>query len=412
MSRFLTSLWLTAAAVAVFAPATVAAATLKTLYNFCSKPDCTDGKTPAAGLLIDARGNLYGTTTRGGAGSGTVFRLAPHRMLTVLHDFAPTPSSDGAAPDTPLVMDAAGRLYGATRHGGDTPSLAGAGVVFRLSPGKFTERILHEFCSEPHCADGYGPNGVILGGGGELYGATTDADPDTTGGVIFDLRRNGASNKTDFDSVYAFPYPLSPSAALVAGASGALYGAIGNTKPLGPTWGTVFALNPGFATPQVLHDFCSQPGCADGFDPTDLIATNSGDLYGTTAMGGAGPFGQGGTLFSLTPDATEAHWRLRILHSFCEKRNCADGASPSGLVMDAAGNLYGTAGAGRAAGGLVFRLGAGGSYHVLYKFCSEANCADGSAPHGPLVLDKAGNLYGVTGGAGVHGGGTVFELTP
>jgi uncharacterized repeat protein (TIGR03803 family) len=412
MSRFLTSLWLAAAAVVVFAPATVAAAALKTLYNFCSKPNCTDGKKPAAGLIMDAAGNLYGTTSEGGAGGGTVFRLAPDGILTVLHAFVPRASSDGAAPEAPLVMDAAGRLYGTTRHGGATSSLADAGVVFELSPSDFKERILYEFCSEPHCADGYGPNGIIRGSGGDLYGATTDAEPDITGGVIFRLMPGGPAGKAGFDPFYAFPYPRSPSAALVADASGALYGAIGNTKPLGPTWGTVFALHPGFSTPQVLHDFCSLPRCADGFHPTDLIVMDSGVLYGTTAMGGDGPFGQGGTLFSLTPDATEAHWRFTLLHSFCEKHNCADGASPSGLVIDAAGDLYGTAGAGHAGGGLVFRLGAGGHYVVLHDFCSEANCADGSAPYGPLILDRSGNLYGVTGGGGANGEGTVFELTP
>lgn len=413
MRRLRSLLWVAAAAaIAGVVPESATAATLKTLYSFCSEPHCADGKTPAAGVIMDSAGNLYGTTVNGGAGNGTVFRLAPDGKLTVLHAFRSHVSTDGSSPDAPLIMAPDGRLFGATRQGGDTPFLANAGTIFELSPRSFAEKILYAFCSEPRCADGNGPNGVIFGSGGDLYGVTGAAEPDLTGGVIFRVSIAGPAAKAGFDAFYAFPYPLSPSTGLVADAGGTLYGAVANAKPSSETLGMVFALYPSNTSPTVLYRFCLQPHCADGFHPRDLITTPSGTLYGTTAAGGAGPYGQGGTLFSLTPNATSARWKFRVLYSFCQKSRCADGASASGLVMDAAGNLYGTAGAGHEAAGLVFRFSAAGSYQVLYRFCSESNCTDGSAPYGPLILDRSGNLYGTTGGGGAHNKGTVFELTP
>jgi uncharacterized repeat protein (TIGR03803 family) len=413
MSRFRNLLSVAAAAaVAGVAPGSATAATLKTLYSFCSQPRCVDGKRPAAGVIMDSAGNLYGTTVSGGAGTGIVFRLAPDGGLTVLHAFASQASADGAAPDAPLIMAPDGTLFGAARHGGDTPFLVGAGAIFELSPKSRAEEILYDFCSDPHCADGSSPNGILFGNGGDLYGVTSTAESDLTGGVLFRLSSTGPAASARFGPVYAFPYPLSPSTALVAGAGGTLYGAVSNAKPSTRTLGMVFALYPSARSPTVLYRFCSRPRCADGFHPTDLLATPSETLYGTTAAGGDGPYGQGGTLFSLTPNATNSRWKFRLLYSFCQKKNCADGASPLDLVIDAAGNLYGTAGAGREAGGLVFRFSATGSYQVLYRFCSESNCADGSAPHGPLIMDRSGHLYGTTGGGGANNDGTIFELTP
>jgi uncharacterized repeat protein (TIGR03803 family) len=403
-------------ALALLWPAAVAdAATLKTLYSFCAQPGCAVGNSPAAGVVIDAAGNLYGTTAQGGvvdsagtAGRGTVFRLAPDGTLTVLHVFPPQfpPSQDGAGSQSALILDPAGTLYGATRYGGATAGLTEAGTVFALSP-KGGERVLYDFCSQPHCADGYSPTGLVRGRDGALFGATQLAQSDITGGVIFRLAPRG-----EFSVLYAFPYPLHPSAALVADAAGTLYGALSPLQAVGPDWGSLFALDPAHPAPRTLHNFCAEPGCADGFAPRELIAAADGALYGATAMGGNGSHGQGGTVFRLKRDPAKGGWDFTVLHGFCRQPQCADGAGPAGLALDGAGNLYGVAAAGPNDAGLVFRIAPDRSYTRLYAFCSQPQCSDGMAPYGPLILDAAGNLYGVAGGGGANGGGTVFELTP
>jgi uncharacterized repeat protein (TIGR03803 family) len=181
MSRFRIWPWIAAgAAFAGLADGAVSAATLKTLYNFCALPHCADGRIPQTGVITDSGGNLYATTAAGGAGNGTVFRLAPDGKLTVLHVFAAQASADGAPPDAPLIMAPDGHLYGAMRLGGDTPFLADAGGIFELSPENLTEKVLYNFCSEPNCAGGYGQHGVIRVKGGDLYGTTKAAEPDLT----------------------------------------------------------------------------------------------------------------------------------------------------------------------------------------------------------------------------------------
>jgi uncharacterized repeat protein (TIGR03803 family) len=138
----------------------------------------------------------------------------------------------------------------------------------------------------------------------------------------------------------------------------------------------------------------------------------AGNLYGTTSAGG-GTFG--GVVFKLAPDGTET-----VLYSFCSQSGCADGSDPeAGLIMDGAGNLYGTTYSGGSAGfagrGVVFRLAPDGTETVLYSFCSQSNCADGSYPEAGLIMDGAGNLYGTTVSGGSTSGagpGVVFMVTP
>jgi len=177
-------------------------------------------------------------------------------------------------------------------------------------------------------------------------------------------------------------------------------------------------------TEKLLHNF--NYNGTDAWGPFGtLIRDAGGNLYGTTVDGGA--YGDG-TVFEVTP-TVGGGWTEQVLHSFGEG---TDGAGPyAGLMFDAAGNLYGTTGAGgnftaycsQYGCGTVFELtpnGSGGWTETgLYRFCSQANCADGQGPqYGSLVLDAAGNLYGTTYGGGIDGSycnsgcGTVFELTP
>jgi uncharacterized repeat protein (TIGR03803 family) len=159
---------------------------------------------------------------------------------------------------------------------------------------------------------------------------------------------------------------------------------------------------------KVLHRFTDGN---DGGTPTSLIFDADGNLYGTAETGGTSGMG---TVFKLTPNS-DGSWTESVLYSFCSLTNCADGASPSGtLIFDAAGNLYGTTQLGGASGyGTVFELTpkSDGSWteSVLHSFRGGA---DGFQPLDGVIFDAAENLYGLTISGGSSNRGTVFKLTP
>jgi uncharacterized repeat protein (TIGR03803 family) len=230
------------------------------LYTFCSLSNCVDGGQPRAGLLMDQRGELYGTTQAGDTQrqqGGTVFKLTPPSVKggqwteTVLYKFCSINAClDGAAPQANLIMDEQGALFGTTVTGG----ARNQGTVFKLTPptvtgSSWTETVLYSFCSVAVCADGAVPvSGLIMDKHGTLFGTTESG------------------------------------------------GSIGH--------GTVFKLTPpttapGQWTETVLYRFCSPSNCADGFQPNaDLIMDSRGALYGTTNSGGSNG---GGTVFKLIP---------------------------------------------------------------------------------------------------------------
>jgi uncharacterized repeat protein (TIGR03803 family) len=158
------------------------------LYSFCSRTNCGDGEIPIAGLTFDQAGNLYGMTDGGGAtGGGTAFKLTPHSdgswTESVLYRFT---GMDGSQPNS-VILDAAGNLYGTTALGGKLNcSPIGCGVVFKLAPnskGGWNEIVLHTFADHP----GANPNaGLILDPAGNLYG-TTEGDLSTTFGSVFEI---------------------------------------------------------------------------------------------------------------------------------------------------------------------------------------------------------------------------------
>ncbi len=190
--------------------------------------------------------------------------------------------------------------------------------------------------------------------------------------------------------------------ALAQAANGDFYG---TTSGEGP--GTVFKITPN-GTLTTLHSFCSQSNCADGFGPDGaLVQATNGDLYGTTA-GGGGPIGAG-TVFKITPAGA-----LTTLYSFCPQGPpCTGGSSPyAGLVQGTDGNFYGTtSGGGAYGGGTVFEITPSGTLTMLYSFCSQTGCTDGSVPYAGLVQGTDGNFYGTTTGFGEAGTyGTVFSL--
>jgi uncharacterized repeat protein (TIGR03803 family) len=185
--------------------------------------------------------------------------------------------------------------------------------------------------------------------------------------------------------------------------------------------GTVFSVNPSTGKEKVLYTFCSRGRrCLDGTQPNSLTFLN-GRFYGTTYRGGTGLDGKGhGTVFALNP-ATRTE---KVLYSFCSKQNCVDGNDPGSLI-GGGGMLYGTTNTGGAGDnnpcpscGTAFSVDPRtGAETVLYSFCSQQNCTDGSNPN-PTLMDINGTLYGATIGGGAHGCGngqacgTVFSLDP
>ncbi len=325
-----------------------------------------NGKSPFASLILDASGNLYGTTAIGGnsgkgcgggyegQGCGAVFELSPQAgggwTEKVLYSFKDN-GTDGYDPMASLILDAAGNLFGTTSSGGANQYY---GTVFELTPsasGAWTETVLRSFTFNG--MDGNGPlNPLIFDAAGNLYGTTGFGG--NGGGAVFEL-----------------------------------------THKAGKIW-----------TEKTLYSFS---GGTDGSTPNALIFDASGNLYGTTYLGGL--YG-GGTVFEMKPEAG-GRWAVKVLYSFPNPGT--DGYKPyGGLALDA-GVLYGTTNLGGAYGyGTAFELkpltGGGWAYKVLHSFGSGQ---DGQSPYAGLVVDAAGNLYGTT----AHGGannvyGTVFEVIP
>ena len=307
-----------------------------------------DGQLPAAGLIFDAAGALYGTTEHGGgSGYGTVFKLTPPTtsggawIETILFSFAGPyiGGGDGAYPEAGLISDASGALYGTTVNGGTECSDGGCGTVFKLTPpvvsgGAWTESLLYKFTS----SDGSPHAGLIFDSSGALYG--------TTLGTVFKLTPPANSDGARTESVlhlFGSGDGLDPYAGLIFDASGALYG---TTFHGGTTnGGTIFKLTPptisgGAWTETVLYSFNNNTSSGGGAVlAAGLIFDAAGALYGTTQAGGADEFG---TIFKLTPPASKGGaWTERVLHSFTGTGG--DGQFPdAGLILDTAGALYGT----------------------------------------------------------------------
>jgi uncharacterized repeat protein (TIGR03803 family) len=294
------------------------------LYNFLCAPG--DGAYPAAALVRDSAGNLYGTTSGGGAfgpGFGTVFKLDPAGHETVLHSFN-FDGVDGAYPYAGLLMDPAGNLYGTTNGGG--PS--GYGTVFKLDPAG-NETILYSFTGGSDGAFPYA--GLIADSSHNLFGTTygggTSSNCNGGCGSVFKLDPSGT--ETVLHSFTGGSDGSVPYAGLIMDSSGNLYG---TTSSYGATsgFGTVFKLLPSGAE-TVLYRFT---GGNDGATPfASLVRDPSGNLFGTTYEGGASNVG---TVFRVDPAGKET-----VLHSFTS--TSTDGYKPfAGLVPGPSGNLYGT----------------------------------------------------------------------
>lgn len=336
-----------------------------------------DGGAPYAGLTKDGAGNLYGTTNSGGytggncasnGGCGIVFKLTRKNSAWVampLHTFRGNDQNDGAGPSARVIFEPDGSLYGTTAEGGGTScsipkGLSGCGTVFRLTPPPtactnavcpWTETVLYRFSGG---SDGAYPLAeIVFDKAGNFYGTTE------YGGVRYDT-------------------------------------------------GVVFELTPssGGWTESTVYRFGNQG--SGGLNPVaEVTFDQSGHIYGTTAFGGY--YGTG-TVFELT--YTGSFWVEKTLYSIEQTIPLA------GVIFDQIGNLYGAMTEDQQTGGAVFELSPSGSGWVeqtLYSFPSDG--AGGFGPAQSLIMDGAGNLYGTTvqdpdNGCGGWGCGTVFKLTP
>jgi uncharacterized repeat protein (TIGR03803 family) len=366
---------------------------------------------PESALVFDAAGNLYGTTTYGGTGDGSVFELSPTPdgswSEKILYTFS---GPDGALPECALIFDAAGNLFGTTMYGG---AHLGFGNVFELSPtadGHWTEKTLHSFID--NFFEGANPfSALVFDADGNLYG-TTALGGSSDAGTIFELSPTPGGDWTEtilhnFNRNTEGGFPIG---ALIFDAGGNLYGA---TYGLGGNdYGIVFELSPSTVGNWTLHDLHDFGSGTDGrYAEGSVIADAAGNLYGTTQFGGTH---HDGVVFELSPDASGG-WTERVLHNF---GNGDGGIIYSGLIFDKSGNLYGTTSEGGGGEcsfgngcGTVFELSPDGNGHwertLLLKFGSAKH---GYSSTGSLIFDGAGNLYGTTDLGGAFGGGTVFEI--
>jgi len=272
--------------------------TLTSLYTFCSKTGCTDGYQAFAGLFLATNGNLYGTTSTGGAhGSGTVFKIAPAGTLSTLYSFcSQTGCADGVLPLAGLVQGTDGKFYGTTHSGG---AHGNYGTVFKIIPtGTPTLTTLYSFCSQTGCTDGTQPYaGLIQASDGNFYGTTLGGGTNHNG-TVFKITPTGT-----LTTLHRFVHTdgFAPSAGLVQATDGNFYGTTSEGGANGH--GTVFKITPGGTnTLATLHNFSGPDGSGVNGVIGGLVQDTNGNFYGTTAYGGASNVCTGGcgTVFSLS----------------------------------------------------------------------------------------------------------------
>jgi uncharacterized repeat protein (TIGR03803 family) len=378
------------------------AQTEKVLYSFKGG---NDGTNPSTGLIADSAGNLFGTTTDGGsAGCGIVFELKPSQgggwTETVIYSFRC--GADGAAPAASLIFDKEGNLYGTTLTGGKHHD----GTVFRLtrSGGAWTESVLHAFTDK----DGaYPAASLIFGQAGNLYG-TTLLGGLFHGGTVFQLvLSDGVWTETVLHNFTGHGDGIDPAAALIKDQEGALYGTTmaDNIFKLSPP-------APGHAkwTFKSLYTF---DGGANGgpLSAGTLLAAKDGVLYGTQKFGGSAA--NAGAVFQLKPPSGQGGWTETTIYRFAGGSDglyplAGVIADAAGNLYGT------TAGDGQTSYGTVYRLtppkeGVDWSKTTLYAFTGGN---DGSGPSAGLIFGKQGVLYSTTVGGGSSGNGTVFKIVP
>ncbi|HUB67519.1 MAG TPA: choice-of-anchor tandem repeat GloVer-containing protein, partial [Candidatus Methylacidiphilales bacterium] len=503
--------------------------TVTILHSFGDGSVPNDGANPSAALIQGLDGNFYGTTTGGGAAgrgiynSGTVFKMTPQGVVTILHNFGDgSVPNDGQLPNAALIQASDGNFYGTTLLG-PVAGIGNYGTVFKMTPqGVVT--ILHSFGDGSVPNDGEWPQAALIqGSDGNLYG-TTRLGGTAGDGTIFELSlpssapvitsSNSATfamGESDSFTVIAPGIPpstfsatglpagtsINPTTGVISGiptqagnysvtitasngvspdatqslsitvveapptitssnsatftigqASSFTVTAMGIPPPtfnatglpaevsINPTTGVIsgFPTQTGTysvtitasngVTPNatqnftitvapnlvqqyvILHNFDDGSVPNDGQNPyANVIQGSDGNFYGTTYEGGAA---NDGTIFKITPQGT-----VTILHNFGDGSVPNDGGEPiASLVQGSDGNFYGTTYGGGASGdGTVFKMTPQGAMTILHSFGDGTIPNDGAYTYAALIQASDGNFYGTTIGGGTAGGGTVFEIT-
>lgn len=387
------------------------------LYSFSGGSG--DGASPT-GLIQGSDGNFYGTT-QGGAVQGqtqygTLYKITPDGVETVLHPFG-TVSDDGASPQAGVLQASDGNFYGTTSEGGAVSSChsgAGCGTLFKYAPGTNTYTVLHSFGSV--AGDGETPMAsLIQGSDGNLYG-TTSAGGANGDGTVFKFDLTSGTESVFYSFAGGSVDGAAPYAPVVQSSNGNLYGStvLGGASGTG----TLYGITPA-GVEGLLYAFAGAPGGGNATDSVNpyagVILGSDNNLYGATPLGGAV---NDGTLFTFQFSS----FSEQILYSFVGFEGFKVNASR--LVQDSKGVFYGTTWGGgknclsstRGGCGTVFMYTpSSGAYTVLYNFGSFTG--DGENPIGagssaaPVVLGSDGSLYGTTGAGGANGYGAVFKLT-
>ncbi len=380
------------------------AATEQPIYTFQGG---ASGALPQAGLIADKAGNLYGTTTGGAAGYGVVFKLSPPAQgstqwtQTVLYAF--TGGADGGVPQTRLTLGQKGVLYGTTTQGGP----AGQGVVFSLSPpkkGAWIETVLYGFTGG---ADGGTPQSTLISDRqGNIYGTATQGGA-AAAGVVFRLSPP-VDGTTWLETVlYNFTGGADggiPYGNLLLGSDGALYGTASADGQYG--FGTIYRLVPANEFNWTFQTLYSFQGGADGSAPRDgMIAGPNGSYYGTTA----GSALSQGTVFQLTAPVSGGNWTETPLYAFTGQ---GTGNGPWATVSsNKTGALYGTAvGAGPTPYGEIFELTQSNGKWTQTVLHAFQGGADGQYPYSTALLGPHGMLYGTAAGASGSAPGVVWQV--
>jgi uncharacterized repeat protein (TIGR03803 family) len=397
--------------------------TLTTLHTFCSEDNCADGSLPLASLVQDSDGNIYGTTETGGAhNDGVVFALERRSRgwkYRVLHSFCFS-CGGGVFPAAGLIVDVAGNLYGTTLGGGPHD----CGIAFELVRPRWKLKTLDSFCHRHK--DGDSPvtaftyagrsEGALYDGVSPLYGATGRGGANGRGTVYRLDPAGGEWRETvlyDFCAQSSCTDGADPSGDLLMDPAGNLFGnaLLGGTGGAGLVYQITDTGKSRASAETVLYSFCSVANCDDGADPSGALAVDEqGNLYGTTQNTG----NEGGALFRLANNGDS--WEEEVVHTFCTHK-CHDGYLPaSGVTIDSTGTLFGVdelggTGENGVGGGVAFQV-TGGKVKPVYQFCSLANCADGRVPQATPIVGRNGELFGTTAQGGeTSAAGTVFMLT-
>lgn len=374
----------------------------KILYSFSGGyTNGSDGAFPTGDLIADATGTYYGTTTGGGgslncsAGCGTVYKVE-NGVETPIYRF--TGDSDGEYPQSGLLLDTEGNLYGSAAAGP-----LGFGIVYKIAPDG-TKTVIHSFAGPPN--DGYGPNGDLLfDGDGNIYGTTSlggDGNCDDGCGTVFKISPDGQES-----ILYSFQgggvganddgdYPVS---GLVSDGQGNFYGVTygGGKLPQCPNGcGTMFKIAPD-GQESLFYSF---EGGQKGGHPSDRPLLGADGYFYVVCPRGGDSFKPFGCILKVGLDGTS-----RLFYSF---KHHEDGFGPSdGLIADSQGNLYGTVRIGGAhSSGLVYALTPHGKFSVLYDFPGSSD----HFPMGRLIIDPHGNLLGTTNRGGDYDAGSIFEV--